>query len=128
MTQEFVPFELAVKLKALRFDELCFTFFTAKGLMYMSLDFNGVNSYRLYDNECLAPTYSQALRWFREEQDIEGFVHKSIEGNYYFVIKRTGNNESNIYEFMKTTPKNFDTYEEAELACLTKLIEIVENK
>jgi hypothetical protein len=64
------------------------------------------------------------LSWFREKQEIEGFVHKSIEGNYYFVIKRTGNNESNMYEFTKTAPKTFDTYEEAELACLEKLIEI----
>jgi hypothetical protein len=74
------------------------------------------------------PTFSQVFRWFREKQDIEGFVHKSIEGNYYFVIKRLGNNESNIYEFTKTVPKNFNTYEEAELTCLEKLIEIVEFK
>ena len=75
-----------------------------------------------------APTWQSAFRWFREKQEIEGFVHKSIEGNYYFVIKRIGNNESNMYEFTKTSPKTFDTYEEAELECLKKLIEIIENK
>ena len=140
MEKEFVTYELALRMKKLKsidkgfrhgFNEKTFAYFVegfpnkklviqSKPKLY-SYEYNGGGPELIS-----APTYSQAFRWFREKQEIEGFVHKSIEGNYYFVIKRTGNNESNMYEFTKTAPKTFDTYEEAELACLEKLIEIVE--
>jgi hypothetical protein len=140
MEKEFVTYELALRMKKLKsidkgfrhgFNEKTFAYFVegfpnkklviqSKPKLY-SYEYNGGGPELIS-----APTYSQAFRWFREKQEIEGFVHKSIEGNYYFVIKRIGNNESNMYEFTKTAPKTFDTYEEAELACLEKLIEIVE--
>jgi hypothetical protein len=140
MEKEFVTYELALRMKKLKsidkgfrhgFNEKTFAYFVegfpnkklviqSKPKLY-SYEYNGGGPELIS-----APTWQSAFRWFREKQEIEGFVHKSIEGNYYFVIKRTGNNESNMYEFTKTAPKTFDTYEEAELACLEKLIEIVE--
>jgi hypothetical protein len=139
MTQEFVPYQQALALKKLGFNEPCFGIFNKEGKLRQSEKNNhnlSVDRYDfpIYDEKSIhyegirAPTYSQALTWFRKKSGIEGFVHKSIEGNYYFVIKRTGNNESNMYEFTKTAPKIFKTYEEAEIACLIKLIEIVKNK
>jgi hypothetical protein len=144
MNKEFIPYTEALALKKLGFDEDCFAIWSGID----ELNFSITDTIRLYSSEfridgnqsskfyvndfnslrVAAPTFSQAFRWFSEKQEIEGFVHKSIEGNYYFVIKRIGNNESNMYEFTKTSPKTFDTYEEAELECLKKLIEIVENK
>jgi hypothetical protein len=125
MTQEFIPYQQALALKELGFDEPCFRFQNNISNIIEEkswLNWNEVEQFVSF------PLYQQAFRWFREKQEIEGFVHKSIEGNYYFVIKRIGNNESNMYEFTKTSPKTFDTYEEAELACLKKLIEIVKTK
>jgi hypothetical protein len=138
MEKEFVPYELALRIKTLGFKENCYRVGNPNGaICWRFMDVAGVEGVGI-DDILLEkfdklwwveiPTYSQAFRWFRKESGIEGFVHKSIEGNYYFVIKRTGNNESNMYEFTKTAPKIFDTYEEAELACLEKLIEIVESK
>jgi hypothetical protein len=136
MEKEFVTYELALRMKQLEFDEPCFSYYM-NGILQPSLNVKDysyfkemieINSNIKNFENVLAPLFQQAFRWFREKKEIEGFVHKSIEGNYYFVIKRLGNNESNIYEFTKTTPKNFDTYEEAELACLEKLIEIVEGR
>jgi hypothetical protein len=127
MEKEFVPYEQALALKELGFNEPCFGYFKDG-------EFRIPNPHEPFKNSELkswfvtAPLFSQAFRFFREKQEIEGFVHKSIEGNYYFVIKRTGNNENNVYEFTKTAPKIFDTYEDAEVACLEKLIEIVELK
>jgi hypothetical protein len=137
MEKEFVPYELALRMKQLGFNENCYRVGNPNGaICWRFMDVAGVEGVGIddilqveFDERWVEiPTYSQAFRWFREKQDIEGFVHKSIEGNYYFVIKRLGNNESNIYEFTKTVPKNFNTYEEAELTCLEKLIEIVEFK
>ena len=142
MNKEFIPYTEALALKELGFDEDCFAIWSGIDELNFSVTdtirlyssgfrINGTQSSKFYVNDfnslrVAAPTFSQAFRWFREKQEIEGFVHKSIEGNYYFVIKRIGNNESNMYEFIKTPPKNFDIYEEAEIACLEKLIEIVE--
>ena len=123
MEKEFVTYELALRMKELGFDEPCFAFYSK---IYGLMTTSPTNKVNEFAGEVILPLYQQAFRWFREKQEIEGFVHKSLEGNYYFVIKRTGNNESNMYEFTKTAPKTFDTYEEAELACLEKLIEIVE--
>jgi hypothetical protein len=124
MKNEFVTYEIALRMKALGFDEPCFGFHSP----IHDLMICNTKSVNEIAGECLAPTFSQALRWFRRERGIEGFVYKTIEGTYYFVIKRIGNNESNMYEFTKTAPKNFDTYEEAEQTCLEKLIEIIEEK
>jgi hypothetical protein len=123
--KDLIPYEQALALKELGFDEPCFGWFTNS---YLRIGSVVENKHVQGEDETLAPLFQQAFRWFREKQEIEGFVHKSIEGNYYFVIKRIGNNESNMYEFTKTSPKTFDTYEEAELECLIKLIEIVKTK
>jgi hypothetical protein len=136
MEKEFVPYTEALALKELGFDEPCFGSYynnSEENFKEGKFDYRGELNieYSIYNENTyyiLAPTFSQAFRWFRKKQESEGFVHKSIEGNYYFVIKRLGNNESNMYEFTKTAPKTFDVYEEAELACLQKLISIVKEK
>ena len=125
MEKEFALYPEALALKELGFDEPCFGFWSKIHGLFITTTLGKLNEDA---GECLAPTYSQAFRWFREKQAIEGFIHKAIEGTYYFVIKRLGNNESNMYEFITNAPKNVDTYEEAELECLKKLIEIVESK
>jgi hypothetical protein len=135
LQKEFVPYELALKMKQLGFDEPCLAIYdniTDENDKDDSDRFFYIRtegwSKELFDKVTPVPLFSQCLRWFREKYQIEGFVHKSIEGNYYFVIKRTGNNENNMYEFTKTAPKIFDTCENAEVECLEKLIEIVKEK
>jgi hypothetical protein len=109
MEKEFVPYELAVKLKELGFDEPCFGYYYNK-----QLSFGARTS---YGEVIEAPTFSQAFRWFRDKgYDVK--VQKESDGLYFgfywtgaaWIIVGNG------------------TYEEAELACLDKLIEIVENK
>ena len=85
----------------------------------------------LGNNECKAPTFSQAFRWFREKFKAEGYINlnDSKENNfhYYFNYINT-NNIHNRREYCDFFIGNFKTYEEAELECLKKLIEIVTNK
>jgi hypothetical protein len=61
------------------------------------------------------PTFSQAFRWFREIHALDGFFDR-IGTTYIYKIRSWKNESTN----------SFSTYEEAELACLEKLIEIVE--
>jgi hypothetical protein len=129
--KEFVNYEIALQMKELGFNEPCFKAYTEEYKQLISnIHYHTNTSIKnvLPTKPFTAPTYSQCFRFFREKYGIEGFVHKSIEGNYYFVIKRIGNNESNMYEFTKNTPKNFNTYEESEQACLIKLIELCQNQ
>jgi hypothetical protein len=123
MKKEFVHYELAVKLKELGFDERCLFAFDncstpmrCTDLRTSDQKFNGVN----YNSSSYTsqPTFSQAFRWFREKYNLYSFVFKFDEGFGYETFK----------EGVTQTNESFDTYDEAELACLTKLIEIVEQQ
>jgi hypothetical protein len=112
MKQEFVPYELAVKLKQLGFDEPClFAFDNCSHPMRCSdlrtneQKFYGVN----YNSSSYTsqPTFSQAFRWFRKPQNA------------------SLNHLDFMYEYLKD---DSISYEEAELACLQRLIDILETK
>jgi hypothetical protein len=113
MEKEFVTYELALRMKALGFDEPCFGYFTSPKelIIQQPKDKNGVYVY-------FAPTYSQAFRWFREKYDLPSWTYES-EGKWFWKIVKG--------DFWEQDQKPY-TFEEAELACLTKLIEIVESK
>lgn len=116
MEKEFIPYDRALKMKALGFDEPCFGMY-CEGRFHLLYP----NSYKDipedFYREVDAPTFSQAFRWFREKYDM------IAEFNWHFPSKCYA---TSIY------PNDFylqaKTYEEAELACLDKLIEIVEQK
>jgi hypothetical protein len=146
LQKEFVPYELALRMKDLGFDEPCITFYPVNLTQpligdYATLGLNGKYSsikdgYR--NSVCLnqlwkkrykqdyanvaAPTYSQAFRFFREKYDLHHVIH-------HFTHKK-GTDEEYLAEVGKADDifSECRTYEEAELACLQKLIEIVENK
>ena len=129
MEKEFIPYELALELKQLGFNQPTFFAFDncshpmrCTDLRTNEQKFNGVN----YNSSSYTsqPTYSQAFRWFREKYSL------ATQFAYYHVPKWT----FEILEFtdIKMTPSKIvcenskpRTYEEAELACLKKLIEIV---
>jgi hypothetical protein len=125
--KDFIPYEQALELKELRFDEPCLGYYGEnQKLIWKSGYAPWVNSERnLVDNHfASAPLYQQAFRWFRENCDwpIETWIQPYLSINprtYEGLYWRRGETESvGIY----------DTYEEAELACLIKLIEIVKTK
>ena len=118
MKKEFVPYELAVKLKQLGFDEPCLKSYGTDGLL-------NENDHEMYLS---APTFSQAFRWFRKKYGLSGVVNESFVGNqrYGVVFIKSEIGLSYIKSPQPTTV--FDEYEKAELACLDKLLEIVESK
>ena len=130
MEKEFIPYEQALTLKELGFDKPCFANYSPNFKLYhpeKNYIFN-LKSTMLGNSECKVPTFSQAFRWFREkcgltsEVSIEQYRRKT-DKKWMFSI--TYLNEDAMYEHSKTT---FETYEEAELECLKKLIEIVKKK
>jgi hypothetical protein len=120
METDFVPYELALELKQLGFDEPCFGYYDIKDnnlqLFSDNLQDASCNSDLKYDDfkHCTTPTYSQAFRFFRNKYKLSGIpTHQSYE------IWNLKTEEC----FIEIYP--IQSYEEAELACLNKLIEIV---
>ena len=108
--RDFAPHQQALELKELGFDEPCYGFYD---------EFS--NNKIAYGSSVVinkAPTYSQAFRWFREKYQL----HSYIEGAYPW-FRFYINTEDNRYEGHKHL-----SFEEAELACLIKLIEITRTK
>ena len=120
MNKEFIPYELALELKELGFDEKCF----AAMDMYSNIDYESEmydfirNSETVQSTWAALPLYQQAFRWFREKY----FLGHGI--NPYSLDTHLIDLEDCIFYDID----DVYTYEEAELACLKKIIEIVKNK
>ena len=115
MEKEFVPYTEAIALKELGFDEPCFGFYDD-----ISKDFYQSYTHTLSNNNIKnitkSPLYQQAFRFFREGHGLCNFINFSGDG-FCSGWEDLGNNEHGF--------ENYKTYEEAELECLKKLIEIV---
>lgn len=124
LDKEFVPYGQALELKELGFDEVCIAFYHDFGrkLKRTIKIKNSMSCARLSETTFTvfeaAPLYQQAFRWFREKYGL----HSYIEGAYPW-FRFYINSDDNRWEGFKHL-----TFEEAELACLKKLIEIAKNK
>jgi hypothetical protein len=139
MEKEFIPYELALRMKQLKsmdkgfrhgFNEKTFAYFvegfpndkliiSSKPKLY-SYDYNGGGPELIS-----APTWQSAFRWFREKYNLLseiGLRDREDLSTWKFEITIIGKYE------MKHNSISYNTHEEAELDCLTKLIEIVEQK
>lgn len=126
LKKEFVPYEPSLDMKELGFDEPCFGEYRQwdgnEPWLQLYQDLDGCSTdpadYE-YTQEALAPTFSQAFRWFRKNHKLGAIVSQfgyGIEDEYGQIIYNIDDDEKHL------------CYEEAELACLIKLIEIVKNK
>ena len=127
MKKEFAPYELAVKLKELGFNEPCFGFYLEDGTWTpASYSREGTvypSNTDLLPEWCAALLHQQASRWFREKYNLYcGILTEYSYGGQLHAYHITGKRQGDV------SIGGFNTYEEAELACLTKLIEIVEQK
>ena len=119
--KDFTLYPEALELKQLGFDEPCLAFYNGKFLDSTQFDFDNCSMKDV--GQCLlAPTYSQAFRWFREKYNLEGIPQHAEDRLWYkfHISTYLEYGKKNIYADFE-----YPTYEKAELACLKKLIEIV---
>jgi hypothetical protein len=133
--KEFVPYEEALALKKLGYDEPCLAYYNKKELFSFAQVCNEPlkGHYIKMSTRLCTPTFSQAFRWFREkyqeshtieEQEIiYGQIDEIYKDDDFDLLPNT-----NWLARAGNLIKKYDTYEEAELECLRKLIEIVKEK
>ena len=122
MNNEFIPYEQNLEIRNLGFDEPCIGFYN------IDLDVIPIDSepYTTKSKDG-AILYQQAFRWFREKYDLHvsfGRLYDTAKTKKYIIIKQ---DEISSYEEVDYDG-GYTTYQQAELACLKKLIEIVKNK
>ena len=135
MKKEFCTYKQALALKELGFNELCFTTYDDEGRLRNPFDYERSeyektnisyieDSTQFLTNESLnsksnfiiAPLKQQAFRWFREKHGLYSVID-GLEHRQYYKITQ-----------LNSYSKEYDTYEEAEQACLDKLIETLWKK
>ena len=117
MNKEFAPYEQALALKELGFNEPCFAVYSEHDKTRVYEESSIVEGLKIQ-----APLYQQAFYFFREKYNLFASIEYSTTTQTDFVIT------INKKEVNDARDEDYKTYEEAELACLIKLIEIVKEK
>ena len=128
--EDFVTFEIALKLKEKGFDIPCEMYYYVHDDIedsIMSLESTGgwcdfYNSKNRYG--CAAPTIYQTLKWLREEKNIHLIVEIADSGWYYTIYPNVrwedGKLKSDKYIM---SFKNKNSYEEAVLAGIEYILD-----
>lgn len=125
MEKEFIPYEQALSLKELGFDRNCFAWYDNERSA-LSVG----ESWKSGQKSISVPTFSQAFRWFREKYgyfELFDYQHGDSKINKGFFFNIININNEDFFFPEDFEPKIYKTYEETELECLKKLIEIVKN-
>ena len=120
MEKEFVDYQTALALKELGFDEECFAWYHPNMYLVYSIT-------KDKDSIVNVPLYSQAFRFFREKYRLDANIYECVKINdkdtYSFKLVGIKN-----YNFFYGIGESWNTYEESELECIKKLIEIGQQK
>ncbi len=121
MDKEFVPWIESKELKALGFNEECFAVYNSVGVVIFEQAKRIRNSAFFWT--LTAPLWQQVFRWFRENYMLSSSIIPHTINHSNETMEYSYNIHGNY-----TTSVTLGTYEEAELACLRKLISIVKSK
>lgn len=122
MNNEFTTYKHALALKELEFDESCLAWYVSKEY---GLEIGKVIQTDLIKDAIVAPTYSAAFRFFREKHNRLHTVNIDLSNNlkdkvFVYTI------EDHLGSIVDRS-EEYKTYEEAEHACLNKLIEMIKS-
>lgn len=142
MKELFIPYTEALELKELGFDEPCLGYWRNENVecpltigqhttkQDMEDEISGRDELHNYKNIiALAPSYQQAFKWFREKHKLPSEVRfvANLEVYDYRITKIGVEYTNSFYDGVRPTSA-FKTYEEAELATLRKLIQLMKKQ
>ena len=132
MEKEFVPYELSLRMKQLGFDEPCLGYYThneklcSYGSNEINIEYLFCTHKDIYKTYSLAPTFSQAFRWLLDKHYLYGIVLPTLTMNWTFKTMTVVEGMVEVPPYIHVDANDYSTREDAELECLKKLIEIVE--
>ena len=125
MNEEFVPFELAKKLKENGYNKPFYFYHRTddQHIHHVNTVSPLIYSDKIDDEVIIAPTISQVLKWLREEKNLCVEVLISVRGGWYNIIYEIAPRRGFDLKHMLIEEKS---YEDAALAgieyCLDNLI------
>jgi hypothetical protein len=126
MEKHFVTYPQALALKEIGFDEPCMgKYDTKQGDEWLLNIYSGHLNTQFSDKNkaCIAPLKSQVFEWFRKYK-LSVVIHDLRDDYEANIIEWTLDDDKISYGFLQL----FETYEEAESACIDKLIELVKGQ
>jgi len=122
----FVPQDIAKALKDLGFDVPCLAWWFEEGTVSVPTETRRMwDNWNIYASQkrMSAPLWQQVFEWFRKKYGLLGIVdYDEIDGQFMYYL--TDMNEKSTINWSKSYP----TYEEAQLKCLKKIIEIIKTR
>jgi hypothetical protein len=122
--QEFIPYEQALELKELGFNDYNIAW-------YAIADEKPKIVFLNYGSHLCAPLYQQAFRWFRDRHGLYSAVNvdQTMEPKFAYCISKYWTDALSWgWDTIVFNSDLYYDYEEAQLTCLKKLIEIAKNK
>lgn len=125
MKEYFVPYQPSLDMRDMGYNE----YFNG---WYYRLDGRLFKSDYEFDfddaRECIAPLYQQALKWFREKHNMLATVYSNASGFLFEWHDTNGGTSRGSSEHDGPNDSGcWDTYEEAQLACIMRLIKAIKN-
>ncbi len=128
---KFITYKQAKQLKVLGFNDPCFSFFIdVDEFIYTN---QKCLNYNLNNKRISAPIKQDAFKWFRDEHNLLHEIISVQKESWLITIKdTTSTTERGVYNGKQWNCDDLNTnipktYEQAELACIDKLIEIIKN-
>lgn len=145
MKKEFAIYDISLRLKDIGFDQPCLAFFQKEysevspqlvddSYEYRMTGFMTCKNSEIPNHYTAAPTYKSAFEWFRDNHNLFATINidMTMEPKFcYSIVKYNQDFHSSSRFHWETIVFNSDlerTYELAEISCLDKLCQIVENK
>jgi len=117
MKKEFVTYEQALALKELGFDDECCGYYSDNILYIYEIE-----NKNLCNGAIVCALKQQVFRWFREKYNKNSFIELVYEdGLKYDYVLYVDKKEEECENYGDGP---YNTYEEAENACIDKLIQI----
>ena len=134
MKNEFIPFQQALELKELGFDEEClFAYYGKSDLSnFKESDYelcgDRHNSSFKEDGRVSAPLYQQVFRWFREKHNLYAVIIPTITMYWTFKTMTVVEGIFEVPPYNHVDGNDYPTYEEAEVESVKELIKIVKQQ
>ena len=137
LSKNFIPYDLALELKELGFDEECLDYYIPNSKAISEIldsDFKigryNSDTNNIYGKRGLVsrPLWQQAFDWFREKYNFNSWISGRKSMGYGYTVNNVPNRfKNNILDTLES-PHIYDSHKKARLYCLEKLIEIAKEQ